>query len=131
MAIEGVGATFNSVAEVTNIVIPDDEVKEFTGTTLADTREVFIMSAMSVGQECTLTIRLNPEVPPFAARTALVAAAIVLSKQDPTSTTGASYTFDCFIKSVSGGTADVDSTDGITQTIVLRLTSEVVVVNET
>ncbi len=134
MAIEGIGAVFNDgssdIGEVVDIVIPDDEVKEYETTTLSDTREQFKMSAMSVGQECTLVIRLNPEVPPIAARTALTAAVITLSKQDPTSTVQASYTFDCFVKSLSGGSAQTSSTEGITQNVLMRLTSEVTPVNE-
>jgi hypothetical protein len=134
MAIEGVGAVFNDgstdIGEVVTINIPDDEAKEYEVTTLGDTREQFKLSAMSVGQVCTLTIRLNPEAPPFTKGATLTGAVITLPKQDPTSTTNASYTFDCFVRIVSGGTADVASTEGITQEITLRLTSEVTPVNE-
>tara|TARA_R110002020_G_scaffold35123_4_gene106164 strand:- start:1429 stop:1836 length:408 start_codon:yes stop_codon:yes gene_type:complete len=134
MAIEGVGSIFNNgsgaIGEVTNINIPDDEVKEYEVTTLGDTREQFQMSAMSVGQECTLTIRLNPETPPITTKDQFTGATITLSKQTAGSASGAVYTFDCFVKMVTGGTADVASTEGITQDVTMRLTSEVVVTDE-
>lgn len=134
MAIEGIGAVFNDgssdIGEVVDIGIPDDEAKEYEVTTLSDTREQFKLSAMSIGQECTLVIRLNPEAPPLAARAELTAAVITLPKQTPASTTQASYTFDCFVKLRGGGNPQTGSTDGITQAITMRLTSEIVRVDE-
>lgn len=134
MAIEGISTTFNDgsadIGEVVDINIPDDEVKEYEVTTLSDTRETFKMSAMSVGQECTVTIRLNPEAPPLVKGSALTSAVITLPKQTPASTTQASYTFDAFVRSVSGGSAQTSSTEGITQEVLLRLTSEIVRVDE-
>lgn len=134
MAIEGVGAIFNNgsgaIGEVTNIGIPDDEVKEYEVTTLGDTREQFQMSAMSVGQECTLAIRLNPEAPPIKTRDKFTGATITLPKQTVGSASGAVYTFDCFVKLATGGEPDVASTEGITQDITMRLTSEVVLTDE-
>ncbi len=134
MAIEGIGTVFNDgttdIAEVTNVGIPGDEVKEYETTTLGDTREQFNMSNMSVGQECTLSLRLNPEQPPIAAKSVFTAATITLPKQTAGSASGAIYTFDCFVKSVSGGEPDVGSTEGLTQDIVMRLKSEVVLTDE-
>jgi hypothetical protein len=133
MAIEGVGATFSwgtAVAGIVSIGIPDDEYKEYETTSLSDTREQFKLSAMAVGQECTLTVRLDPETPAFTSGDAQTGAVITLPKQTSGSTAGATYTFDGFTKLVSGGTADVASTDGITQEVTIRLTSEVVFVAE-
>ena len=134
MAIEGIKTIFNDgssdIGDVVTINIPDDEAKEYEVTSLSDDRVQFKLSAMSVAQECTLTIRLNPEAPQFTKGATLTGASITLPLQDPTSTTNASYTFDCYVRIVSGGTADVASAEGITQEITLRLTSEVTVVNE-
>lgn len=134
MAIEGIGAVFNDgttdIAEVINIGIPDDEVKEYETTTLGDTREQFNMSNMSVGQECTLSLRLNPEQPPIAAKSVFTGASIILAKQTTGSSSGAIYTFDCFVRVVTGGNPDVGSTDGLTQEITMRLKSEVVLTDE-
>jgi hypothetical protein len=133
MAIEGVGATFGwggAIAGIVSIAIPDDERKEYETTSLSDTREQFKLSAMGVGQECTLTVRLDPESPAFTSGDEQTGAVITLPKQTSGSASGATYTFDGFTKVVTGGTADVGSTEGITQDITIRLTSEVVFVAE-
>ena len=133
MAIEGVGATFtwgSLIAGVVSISIPDDERKEYETTDLGDTREQFKLSAMGVGQECTLTVRLDPESPAFSSGDEQTGAVITLPKQTAGSAAGATYTFNGFTRVVSGGTADVGSTEGITQDVTIRLTSEVVVVDE-
>ncbi len=129
MAIEGVGATLSwgsNIAGIVSIAIPDDERKEYETTSLSDTREQFKLSAMGVGQECTVTVRLDPESIAFTSGDEQAGAVITLSKQTSGSASGATYTFDGFTRVVTGGTADVGSTEGITQDITIRLTSEVV-----
>ena len=133
MAIEGIGTTFNwggLISPIVSITAPTDERKEYETTGLDDTREQFSLSAMGVGQECTLTVRLDPETPQFAAGVSQSGAVITLSKQAAGSASGATYTFDGFTRIVSGVTADVGGTEGLTQDITIRLTSEVVVVDE-
>ena len=133
MSIEGVGATFNwggVIAGIKNITIPDDEVNEYNSTTLDSTRESFKMSALSIGQEVTLTVELDPTSPVFTARDAQAGAVITLSKQASGSTTAATYTFDGFTRVVTGGNLDVGSTDSVTQDVTIRLTSEIVFVAE-
>jgi len=133
MAIEGIGTTFNwggLITPIVNITSPTDERKEYEVTGLGDTREQFKLSGMGVGQECTLTVRLDPESPQFTAGESQSGAVITLSKQTVGSGSGATYTFDGFTRVVSGVTADVGGTEGLTQDITIRLTSEVVVVDE-
>jgi hypothetical protein len=133
MAIEGIGTTFNwggVIAGITSIAIPGDERKEYETTSLSDTREQFSLSAMGVGQEVTLTLRLNPESPAFTAGVSQSAAAITLPKQTTGSISGALYTFDGFTKSVGQPTADVGGSEGLTQDVVIRCTSEVVITDE-
>tara|TARA_R110002020_G_scaffold216263_1_gene423716 strand:+ start:3718 stop:4122 length:405 start_codon:yes stop_codon:yes gene_type:complete len=133
MAIEGIGATITkdaaAIGEVVDINLPDDSVKEYETTTLGDTREVFKMSAMSVGQEFSLTIRLNPESPALAKGDS-GAYVITLPKQTSGSAAGATYTFNAFCRDVTGGTASTSGTEGITQDATYRLTGEVAVVDE-
>jgi hypothetical protein len=133
MAFEGIGTTFTwgtSITPIVNITAPTDERKEYETTGLSDTREQFSLSAMGVGQEVTLTVRLDPETPQFAAGVTQSAAVITLSKQTSGSASGATYTFDGFTRIVGGVTADVGGSEGLTQDITIRLTSEVVVVDE-
>lgn len=133
MAIEGIGATFSfggSIGGIVSINIPDDEKKEYEVTALSDTREQFKMSAMSVGQECSLTIRLDPESPPITTGQSATGAVITLSKQTSGSVSPATYTFDGFARSVSGGALDVGGSEGVTQDVTIRLTSEVAFVAE-
>lgn len=123
MAMEGVGATINRgglIGEVVSIGLPDNEVKEYETTNLSDTREQFLASAMFVGQEVSLTVRLTKS----AATPVVVGSAN--SGTVITTSGGSTYTFDEFCRSATGGTADVGATEGITQDLVLRLTSEVV-----
>jgi len=130
MAVEGVGAVFNdgsgNISEIVSISVPGNEVKEYEVTTLADTREQFKKSAMYVAQECELTLRYNPEVPPLSTGSDLSSAVITMAKQTSGSTSGATYTFDSFVKSTSPIVADVASSEGIIETVVLRITSAVV-----
>lgn len=133
MAIEGIGTTFNwggVIAGITSIAIPGDERKEYETTSLSDTREQFSLSAMGVGQEVTLTLRLDPESPAFTAGVSQSAAVITLPKQATGSASGALYTFDGFTKSVGQPTADVGGSEGLTQDVVIRCTSEVVITDE-
>ncbi len=133
MAIEGIGTTFNwggVIAGITSIAIPGDERKEYETTSLSDTREQFSLSAMGVGQEVTLTLRLDPESPAFTAGVSQSAAVITLPKQTTGSVSGALYTFDGFTKSVGQPTADVGGSEGLTQDVVIRCTSEVVITDE-
>jgi hypothetical protein len=133
MAIEGVGTTISldasNIGEVTTIGYPDDNGKEWESTSLSDTREQWNLSAMREGQECPITIRLNPEAPAIA-KTDSGVWVITLPKQTAGSASGATYTFSGFVRNVGGGVADFSSTEGITQDIVIRLTSENVVVDE-
>jgi hypothetical protein len=75
---------------------------------------------MFVGQEVSLTVRLTKS----AASPVVVGSAN--SGTVITTAGGSTYTFDEFCRSATGGTADVGATEGITQDLVLRLTSEVV-----
>ena len=122
MAMEGVGTTINRgglIGEVVSINLPDNEVKEFECTSLDDVREQFAVSAMFVGQEVSLTVRLTKDAEsPIVVGSSNSATVITTSG-------GSTYTFDEFCKSATGGVADVGATEGITQDIVLRLTSEV------
>ena len=122
MAMEGVGTTINrggAIGEVVSISLPDNEVKEYECTSLDDTREQFLASTMFVAQQVALTVRLTKDA----------ASAIVVGSSNSstviTTSGGSTYTFDDFCLSATGGTADVGATEGITQDIVLRLTSEV------
>jgi hypothetical protein len=133
MAIEGIGTTFNwggVISGITSIALPGDERKEYEVTALDDTREQFKLSAMGVGQEVTLTLRLDPESPAFTAGTSQSAAVITLPKQTSGSASGATYTFDGFTRIVGQPTADVGGSEGLTQDVTIRLTSEVVIVDE-
>ncbi len=133
MAIEGISTTITkdaaAVGEVVSINLPDDEAKEFEVTSLDDTREQFKLSKMSVGQELPLTIRLNPETPQIVKGSDGVWV-ITLPKQTSGSAAGATYTFSGYVRIVTGGTVDVGSSEGITQDATIRLTTEVVVVDE-
>ena len=58
MAMEGVGTTIDrggAVGEVVSISLPDDVNKEFECTSLDDTREQFLPSAMKEAQEALNT----------------------------------------------------------------------------
>lgn len=133
MAIEGIGATItkdaSAIGEVVDINLPDDESKEYEVTTLSDTREQFKLSAMSVGQLVTITIRLNPESPAVV-KGESGAYVITLPKQTSGSTSGATYSFSAYNKMVTGGTLSTSGTEGVTQEVTYRLTSEVTVVDE-
>ena len=133
MAIEGIGATITkdaaAIGEVVDINLPDDESKEFETTSLGDTREQFKLSAMSVGQEVVITIRLNPETPAITKGENGVYV-ITLAKQTAGSASGAFYTFSAFNRMVTGGVAATGGSEGITQDVTYRLTSEVVVTDE-
>ena len=133
MAIEGIGATItkdaSAIGEVVDINLPDDEKKEYEVTTLDDTRETFKISAMSVGQEVTITIRLNPETPAVTVGES-GAYVITLPKQTSGSVSGATYSFSAYNKRVSGGSLTTAGSEGITQEVTYRLTSEVTVVDE-
>ena len=133
MAIEGIATTITkdaaAIGEVVSLNIPDDESKEYEVTSLSDTREQFKLSAMSVGQELPITIRLNPETPAIVKNTDGVWV-ITLPKQTSGSSAGQTYTFSGYVRIVTGGTVDVGASEGITQDATIRLTSEVVVVDE-
>ena len=128
MAIEGIGATItkdaSAIGEVVDINLPDDSVKEYETTTLGDTREQFKMSAMSVGQEFSLTIRLDPEAPAISVKDT-GAYVITLPKQTSGSAAGATYTFNAFLRDLTGGTAATSGSEGITVDGTFRLTGEV------
>lgn len=133
MAIEGIGTTFNwggLIANITNMTTPTDERKEYEITDLDDIREKFNLSNMAVGQEFTLTVRLDPEDPQFTAGVTQSAAVVTLSKQTSGSASGTTYTFDGFSRIVSGVNPDVGGSEGLTQDITIRLTSEVATVDE-
>ena len=132
MAIEGIGATItkdaSAIGEVVDINLPDDSVKEYETTTLGDTREQFKMSAMSVGQEFSLTIRLNPEAP--AVTKGQSGVYVITLPLQTAGNTAAYYTFTAFTRDVTGGTAATSGSEGITQDVSYRLTTEVVLVDE-
>ena len=133
MAIEGIGTVISLAAtpigEVVSIGYPDDNGKEWDSTTLSDTREQFNLSALREGQTCPISIRLNPEAPAVV-KTDQGVWVITLPKQTSGSSSGATYTFTGFVLSISGGVADVGGSEGITQDIVIRLTTESVPVDE-
>jgi len=132
MAIEGIGATITkdaaAIGEVVDINLPDDSVKEYETTSLSDTREQFKMSAMSVGQEFSLTIRLNPEAP--AVTKGQSGVYVITLPLQTAGNTAAYYTFTAFTRDVTGGTAATSGSEGITQDVSYRLTTEVVLVDE-
>jgi hypothetical protein len=132
MAIEGIGATItkdaSAIGEVIDINLPDDSVKEYETTVLSDTREQFAMSAMSVGQEFSLTIRLNPETP--AVTKGASGVYVITLPLQTAGNSGATYTFTAFTRDVTGGTAATSGSEGITQDVTYRLTTEVVFVAE-
>lgn len=122
MSMEGVGTTINRgglIGEVVSASLPDNEVKEFECTTLDDVREKFAPSAMYVGQEVSLTVRLTKDADSAIAVGSTGSGTVI------TTSGGSTYTFNEFCRSATGGVADVGATEGITQDIVLRLTSEV------
>ena len=125
MGMESVGTTINRgglLAKVTNISLPDDVVNEINCSSLDSTREEFMASALKEGQMVTFDIRLTKDAA-YAVEAGTENTGTVI-----TTSGGSTYTFDEFCKSATGGTADYTSTEGITQTIELRLTSEVVFV---
>ena len=133
MSIEGIGATITkdaaAIGEVVDINLPDDEAKEYETTGLSDTREQFKLSAMSVGQEVTITIRLNPETPAVVKGESGVYV-ITLAKQTAGSASGKTYTFTAFNRMVTGGALTTGGTEGVTQDVTYRLTTEVVTLPE-
>ena len=133
MAIEGIGATITkdaaAIGEVVDINIPDDSVKEYETTSLGDTREQFKMSAMSVGQEFSLTIRLDPESPAISVKD--TGAYVITLPLQTAGNTAATYTFNAFLRDLTGGTAATSGSEGITVDGTFRLTGEVVFVAET
>lgn len=133
MAIEGIGATItkdaSAIGEVVDINLPDDESKEYEVTGLGDTREQFKLSSMSIGQEVAITIRLNPETPAVT-KGESGAYVITLAKQTAGSSAGATYSFSAYNKKVSGGTLATSGSEGVTQEVIYRLTTEVTVVDE-
>lgn len=133
MSIEGIGATItkdaSAIGEVVDINLPDDESKEYETTGLSDTREQFKLSAMSVGQEVTITIRLNPEVPAVV-KGESGAYVITAAKQTAGSASGATYSFNAYNRMVTGGALTTGGTEGVTQDVTYRLTSEVTFVAE-
>ena len=77
-------------------------------------------SVLAEAQEVTFDIRLaDGNETMVAAGSSNSATVITLSGGD-------TFTFDEFCLSATGPEASIDSTEGITQTITLRLTSEVV-----
>lgn len=133
MAIEGIGAVIEkdstAIGEVVDINLPDNEKKEYETTSLGDTREQFKLSAMSVGQEVTITIRLNPESPAVTVGES-GSYEITLPKQTSGSSSGATYTFNAYNRMVTGGALATSGTEGVTQDVTYRLTSEVTFVAE-
>ncbi len=135
IGIEGPGTLISfaaaNIGEVVDINYPPDESKEFQVTALADVREVFKLSNMSVGQELVLSILLNPEAEPLVKKTQ-GEFIITLPLQDPiTNSTNALRTFDGFIRIVGGFTASTSGTDGMVQDITIRINSEIVKAVET
>ena len=88
------------------------------------TREQFALSAMSVGQEVTITIRLNPEAPAVT-KGESGAYVITLPKQTAGSVAAATYSFSAYNRMVSGGALSTSGSEGVTQDVTYRLTTEV------
>jgi hypothetical protein len=134
MAIESIGTVIKlgstNIGEVVSIGFPDDNGKEWESTSLSDTREQWNLSALREGQLCPVTINLNPESPAIT-KTDNGVWVITLPKQTVGSTSGATYTFTGFVLSVSGGVADKGGSEALTQDVVIRLTTELVIVDET
>ena len=108
------------LTKVTRIKLPDDVYREWDSTGLEDTRVEMNVSALAEAQEVTFDIRLlDGNETMIAAGSSNSATVITLSGGD-------TFTFDEFCLSATGPEASIDNTEGITQTITLRLTSEVV-----
>ena len=123
MAQESMGTIINRggvLAKVTRVKLPDDVSREWDSTGLEDTRVAMNLSALKESQEVTLDIRLavgsQSAVDNGSTSTGTV---ITLSGGD-------TYTFDDYCFSATGVEPSIDNTEGLTQTISLRLTSEVV-----
>ena len=130
VGIEGPGTILSfaaaTIGEIVDINYPSDEAKEFQVTALADPRELFKLSSMSVGQEMVLSILLNPVAEPLVKGTQ-GEFIISLPLQDPaTNNTKATRTFDGYIRTVGGWSASAGGTDGLVQDVTVRLNSEVV-----
>ena len=123
MPQESMGTSINRggvLAKVTRIKLPDDVAREWDSTGLEDTRVQMNASVLHEAQEVTFDIRLaDGSETMVEAGTAGTSTVITLSGGD-------TFTFDEFCLSATGPEASIDSTEGITQTITLRLTSEVV-----
>lgn len=123
MPQESMGTTINRggvLAKVTRIKLPDDVYREWDSTGLEDTRVALNVSALAEAQEVTLDIRLA------AGNETMIAGGSSNSGTVITLSSGDTFTFDEYCYSATGPEASIDNTEGILQTISLRLTSEVV-----
>ena len=123
MPQESMGTTIDRggvLAKVTRIKLPDDVYREWDSTGLEDTRVAMNVSALAEAQEVTFDIRLAD------GNETMIAGGSSNSSTVITLSGGDTFTFDEFCLSATGPEASIDSTEGITQTITLRLTSEVV-----
>ena len=131
--IEGPGTLISfagsNIGEVVDIQMPDNEQKEFQATKLADTREVFKISNMGVGQVMVLTIQLNPESEPLAVGDE-GEFIVTLPIQTAGNTTNATRTFSGYVRMISGANPTAQGTDALTQNVTVRLNTEIVKVPE-
>ena len=130
IGIEGPGTLISfaaaNIGEVVDIQMPDDEKKEYGVTKLADVREQFKISNMSVGQVMVITILLNSVSEPLSIADA-GEFIVTLALQDPvTNSTAATRTFDGYVRMIGGINPTADGTDGLTQDVTIRLDSEIV-----
>ncbi len=125
MLQESMGTSINrggALAKVIRVKLPDDVRREFNQTGLEDTRVKMGLSALAETQEVILDIRLA------AGSQSMIAAGTTNTGTVITLSSGDTFTFDDYCFSATGVEASIDNSEGITQTISLRLTSEVVFV---
>jgi len=133
MAIEAIGATLTkdaaSVGTIVSFSAPEDVRKEFESTGLGDTREQWNASAMYAGQIASYVIRYDPEAKPVSKGDS-GAWVLTLPKQTSGSVSGETQSFSGYVLSLGALEGSVDGSEGITQDISIRLTTENTIVDE-
>ena len=79
--------------------------------------------AISVGQEFIFTVRFDPESQPVAKNDS-GAWVVTPAKQTTGSSASANWGFNGFVKIAGGLSGDVGTSEGITQTFTVRVTSD-------
>lgn len=134
MAIEFIGGTITlDAASVGSVIvgfsIPENAVKKYKVTGLADTREKFKQSAMFIEQVFNFTVRYDTELKPVA--TGDSGSWIVTPpKQTAGSAAAETNTFTGFVEIAGPIEGSVDTTEGVTQDFTVFLTTENAVVVE-